>query len=90
MIKKKIKNILVVLGGSSGERAVSLETGRACIIALKRRGYKVSTFDPKFNNFNLINTKKIDAIFNALHGKDGKAQVISNILKSLHLSIISR
>ena len=94
MIKKKIKNILVVLGGSSGERAVSLETGRACIIALKRRGYKVSTFDPKFNNFNLINTKKIDAIFNALHGKDGEDGVAQSYFEYLkvpytHSGVIS-
>ena len=94
MIKKKIKNILVVLGGSSGERAVSLETGRACIIALKRKGYKVSTFDPKLKNYNLINTKKIDAIFNALHGKDGEDGVAQSYFEYLkvpytHSGVIS-
>ena len=47
MNKKNFRNVLVVLGGTSGERAVSLETGRACIKALKKKGYKVSTFDPK-------------------------------------------
>jgi D-alanine-D-alanine ligase-like ATP-grasp enzyme len=35
--KKKIKNILVVLGGISGERDVSLESGRACVKALKKK-----------------------------------------------------
>ena len=45
--KKKIKKVLVVLGGTSGERAVSLESGKACAKALKKKGYKVSTFDPK-------------------------------------------
>ena len=43
MNKKKFKNILVVLGGKSGERAVSLDSGRACIKALKKKGYKVYT-----------------------------------------------
>ena len=43
----KFKNVLVVLGGTSGERTVSLESGKACIRALKRKGYKVSIFDPK-------------------------------------------
>ena len=62
----------MVLGGGSGERAVSLDTGRACIKALKKKGYKVYTFDPKFKDFNLIEKKKIDVIFNALHGKDGE------------------
>ena len=34
----KFKNVLVVLGGTSGERTVSLESGKACIRALKRKG----------------------------------------------------
>ena len=55
----KFKNVLVVLGGTSGERTVSLESGKACISALKRKGYKVSTFDPKKKNFNLISKKKL-------------------------------
>ena len=70
--KKKFKNVLVVLGGISGERAVSLDSGRACIKALKKKKYNVSTFDPKFKNLNSINKKNVDVIFNALHGKGGE------------------
>ena len=44
MVKKKI---LVVLGGNSKEREISIKTGKACIAALKRLGYKVDKFDPK-------------------------------------------
>jgi len=36
----KNKNILVVLGGTSGERSVSLSTGKACIKALKKKVIK--------------------------------------------------
>ena len=43
----KNKKILVILGGESGEREVSLDSGRACIKALKKKGYNVSSFDPK-------------------------------------------
>jgi len=43
----KNKKVLVVLGGTSGEREVSLDSGKACIKALKKIGYSVSTFDPK-------------------------------------------
>ena len=84
-MKKKFKNILVVLGGRSGERAVSLDSGRACIKALKKKGYKVYTFDPKFKNFNLINKKKIDVIFNALHGKDGEDGVAQSYFEYLKI-----
>ena len=86
MVNRKIfKNVLVVLGGNSGERAISLETGRACETALKKKGYKVSSFDPKFNNFNLINKNKVDVIFNALHGKDGEDGVAQSYFEYLKI-----
>ena len=85
MNKKKRKKVLVVLGGTSGERAVSLESGKACVKALKKRNYIVSTFDPKYKNFNLINKKKVDIIFNALHGKDGEDGVAQSYFEYLRI-----
>ena len=46
----KNRKVLVVLGGTSGEREISLASGTACIKALKKMGHKVSTFDPKKKN----------------------------------------
>ena len=83
--KKKFKNILVVLGGNSGERNVSLDSGKACIKALKKKGYRVSSFDPKFKNLNLINKKKVDVIFNSLHGKDGEDGVAQSYFEYLKI-----
>ena len=40
----KNKRILVVLGGTSGERTVSLDSGRACIKALKKKGLQSINF----------------------------------------------
>ena len=85
MNKKKFKNVLVVLGGRSGERAVSLDSGKACIKALKLKGYKVSTFDPKLKNFNLINKNNTDVIFNALHGRDGEDGVAQSYFEYLKI-----
>ena len=85
MNKKKFKNVLVVLGGTSGERAVSLESGKACIKALKKKGYKVFSFDPKYKNFNLINKKNVDVIFNALHGRDGEDGVAQSYFEYLKI-----
>ena len=85
MNKKKFNNVLVVLGGTSGERQVSLETGKACIKALKKIGYKVTTFDPKFKNYNLINRKNVDVIFNALHGRDGEDGVAQSYFEYLRI-----
>ena len=85
MNKKKIKSVLVILGGTSGERSVSLESGKACIKALKKKGYKVSIFDPKFKNFNQINKSNIDVIFNALHGRDGEDGVAQSYFEYLKI-----
>ena len=54
----KNKRVLVVLGGTSGERAVSLDSGHACIKALKKKGYKVFKFDPKKNPIIISKKKK--------------------------------
>ena len=85
MNKKKFKKVLVVLGGTSGERNVSLKSGKACIKALKKKGYEVLSFDPKKKNFNLINKKKTDVIFNALHGKDGEDGVAQSYFEYLKI-----
>ena len=85
MNKKKFKSVLVVLGGTSGERAVSLDSGRSCIRALKKKGYNVFKHDPKLKNLNLINKKKIDVIFNALHGKDGEDGIAQTYFEYLRI-----
>ncbi len=85
MSKKKFKNVLVVLGGNSGERAVSLDSGKACIEALKKKNYNVTKFDPKFKNLNLINKLKVDVIFNALHGKDGEDGIAQSYFEYLRI-----
>ncbi len=91
---KKFKRVLVVLGGTSGERAVSLDSGKACVEALRKIKYKVSTFDPMFKNFNLISKKNTDVIFNALHGRDGEDGVAQSYFEYLgipytHSGIVS-
>ena len=81
----KNKRVLVVLGGTSGEREVSLDTGKACIRALKKKGYYVTTYDPKKKPLNLINKSKSDVIFNALHGKDGEDGVAQSYFEYLRI-----
>ena len=85
VIKKKFKKVLVILGGTSSERKVSLDSGKACIKALKKKGYKVSTLDPKYKNLNLIDKNKVDVIFNALHGKDGEDGIAQSYFEYLKI-----
>ena len=70
----KQKKILVVQGGVSNEREVSLKSGKACIKALKELKHKIISFDPAKEHLSKIKVykKKVDLIFNALHGRDGE------------------
>ncbi len=81
----RYKRILVVQGGTSGERKVSFASGRACLKALKKLGYKVSTFDPKKKPLTLIDKNKTDIIFNALHGKDGEDGIAQSYFEYLKI-----
>ena len=71
-MEKKIKRVLVILGGTSRERKVSLDSGKACVKSIRKIGYKVDLFDPAKKHFNEIDKSKVDIIFNALHGKGGE------------------
>ncbi len=73
------------MGGTSGERAVSLDSGKTCAKALTKKGYNVSIFDPKFKNFNLIDKKKIDIVFNALHGREGEDGIAQSYFEYLRI-----
>ena len=84
-MKKKYKRVVVVLGGTSGERTVSLESGKSCINALKKKKYSVIKFDPKYKNLNLIDKLKTDVIFNALHGKDGEDGVAQSYFEYMRI-----
>ena len=68
----KKKTILVVCGGTSSEREISLKSGMACSNAIKSLRHKVLNFDPAKEDFKKIKNYKVDLIFNALHGKDGE------------------
>ncbi|HEV2455037.1 MAG TPA: D-alanine--D-alanine ligase [Verrucomicrobiae bacterium] len=68
-------NIVVMLGGPSAEREVSLRSGAAVAKALRSLGHEVTELDPKDGQFEL--PKKCDAVFLALHGtygEDGQIQ----------------
>ena len=76
------KKVLVLMGGISGEREISLLTGKACIRALKRKKYAVYKLDPIGNFINKIKKIKPAAVLNALHGRFGEDGYIQSILES--------
>ena len=82
---KKKKKILVVLGGHSKERDISLKTGLSCINALKKLNYKIIKFDPKYTSLTELKKRGADIIFNALHGKGGEDGVIQSFFEYIGL-----
>ena len=76
----KKKKILIIQGGISSEREISLKSGQACIKALKKLKYHVISFDPAKEHLSKIQQYKKDIvlIFNALHGKDGEDGVVQS------------
>ena len=74
------KKIILLMGGPSKERSVSILSGKACYRALKKAGYEVVKIDPKNENLNM-SKHKANLAFNALHGQFGEDGTIQKILE---------
>lgn len=78
---KNIK-LLVVCGGTSSEREVSLRSGNSIFAAFKRLGYaNAELFDLTDSNITGLLEKKPDAVFLGLHGKGGEDGCIQGLLE---------
>ena len=76
------KKILVLCGGLSKERLISLETGKQVTKELKKNKYKVVTCEPDNELLKKIKSFKPNVIFNALHGQFGEDGYIQTILET--------
>jgi len=78
-------HIAVLMGGTSAERAISLNSGQAVIKALNENGYQVTGID--FNELGLeqLMQAKPDVVFNILHGVGGEDGVVQGILDYLKI-----
>ena len=76
------KKILIISGGISKEREISLDTGKQVAKELKKNGYVVKISEPDYRMFDLIKSFKPKIIFNALHGQFGEDGYIQTILES--------
>ena len=76
------KKILVISGGISKERVISLDTGKQVAKELKKNGYIVKIAEPDYKLLDIINSFKPKVIFNALHGQFGEDGYIQTILET--------
>ena len=80
------RRITVLAGGSSGEREVSLNSGRNSAQALRSAGHQVSELDTADADFLAkLQADRPDVVFLALHGKYGEDGTIQGMLEFVGL-----
>jgi D-alanine-D-alanine ligase len=79
------KKILILSGGISKERLISLDTGKQVAQELKKNGYKIKISEPDLNLSSNIKKFKPDVIFNALHGQYGEDGYIQSVLEKFKI-----
>ena len=79
------KKILILSGGISKERLISLDTGLQVAKELKKNGYRVKISEPDNNLSKNIKQFKPAIIFNALHGQFGEDGYIQSILEQFKI-----
>lgn len=81
--------ILIVTGGSFGEREISLISAGNVAQALEELGHSISFFDLA-NDLNLLNkrAKEVDLVFPIIHGKEGEGGSLQESLEKLKIKFV--
>ncbi|MCX8500093.1 MAG: hypothetical protein ORO03_00110, partial [Alphaproteobacteria bacterium] len=85
---RRVQRIMVLMGGVSAERSVSLKSGAAVSAAAKAAGYEVLSFDFDGDLPRLIaalKSEQIQVVFNTLHGKFGEDGILQGVLDLLQI-----
>ena len=80
---KQFGRVAVLLGGTSSERGVSLDSGSNVLDALRARGVDAHAVDGVPALIPALVRKEYDRVFNILHGGDGENGVLQGLLQSL-------
>ena len=79
----KQEKIAVLLGGTSAEREVSLNSGTAVLNALRKQGYDAHPIDPKEFPVATLKEQGFDRVFNILHGRGGEDGTMQGLLEQI-------
>ncbi len=77
--------VAVVMGGDSAERAVSLDSGRNVLEALRARGVDAHPVDGVTALLDAIRGGHFARVFNILHGRGGEDGVLQGALEALRI-----
>lgn len=80
------EKVLVLMGGTSEEREVSLRSGKAVLSALLSLGYPAKGIDYNRMAINQIIVEQPDLVFIALHGQNGEDGTVQGLLDSLNIA----
>lgn len=81
--------ILIITGGDSSERKVSLASANEVLKALLRNGYEVKLYDLKKGYQPLKNlSKNFDVLFPVLHGEEGEGGKLHEFLSKLNRPVV--
>jgi D-alanine-D-alanine ligase len=82
----KSLHVVVLMGGWSAEREVSLSSGRGVAAALRTRGWSnVSEVDMDRNIAQVLAELRPDVVFNALHGTPGEDGTVQGMLELMQI-----
>ena len=82
---RSLGRVVVLMGGMSSEREVSLSSGAGVLKALKDRGVEAEAFDPAEKKLSELEAGHYDRAFIALHGRFGEDGTIQGVLEYLGL-----
>ena len=77
--------VAVMLGGTSAERPVSLNSGAAVLAALQSRGVDAHAFDPAERPLSDLQGESFQRVFIALHGRGGEDGSLQGALSLMNL-----
>ncbi len=81
MSSRTTPKVVVLMGGPSREREVSLDSGRACAAALREADFEVIEVDAGPDLCLRLSEIKPDVAFNALHGRYGEDGCVQGLLE---------
>jgi len=82
---REFGRVAVLMGGSSAEREVSLDSGRNVLQALRSRGVDAHAVDGIPALLDALVHGKFDRVFNILHGGDGENGVLQGMLQGFEV-----
>ncbi|WP_237385658.1 D-alanine--D-alanine ligase [Xenorhabdus sp. Sc-CR9] len=80
-----VDKVAVLLGGTSAEREVSLQSGQSVLAGLKEAGINAYSVDTKDFDVTKLKEEGFSKVFIALHGRGGEDGILQGLLEFLQL-----